>query len=261
MNETREEPDKNNAYFDRGAPTALLNLSQGREKPRFQLNSTISEGYVGLGLSTSLSFWIVRTYYHLSPDSPCMLGLKPGLKHTFRRGEDQEFCHGKKTRGMDAHVMGQTLVLQVRHDMSHRPQGSSGASGFLQHPRANTLFCNSIPEIPNDGEDCYFLQKLDSCLFFWNRNLTLWNCPSSGFASTSVSPPGLTGLPLLHVQLRLFPMSHSSLVLQFLFDLRKHFCSWPCTSPELLHCGTRGRSVLLTFCFTHSSPEAQRAYF
>lgn len=145
-----------------GAPSALLNLSERREKPGFQLNSTISEGYVWLGLCASLSFWIVRTYYHLTHAESLHVGkggFKPGLKHTLWRGEDQEGVlpckegSGGRTQFCPSQVVGQTSVLQARHYVSHGPRGSSDASGFLQHPRANTLSCNSIPEIPNDRED------------------------------------------------------------------------------------------------------------
>lgn len=116
---------------------------------------------------------------------------KPVLKHTLERGKDRwELLPWKEGSG------GRRLLCPSTRDginfgaaRSHRPWGSSRASGFLQLCRANTLSCNGIPEIPNDGKDC--VSKLNLChLFFWKRNATLCNCRSSGFASTSASFPG-----------------------------------------------------------------------
>lgn len=101
MNETRQEPARNNDYSDIGAPSALLNLSEKREKPGFQLNSSISEECVGLGLCASLSFWIVRPYYHLTPESlhAGRVGFKPGLKPHFREVKTRRsLCHGERLR-------------------------------------------------------------------------------------------------------------------------------------------------------------------
>lgn len=87
--------------------------------------------------------------------------------------------------------------------------------------------------MPNDGEDHISDQNWTHASSSSGIEIPHGNCPSSGFASTSASSPGPTGLPLLRVQLRLFPLSHSSLVSQFPFDLRKHFQSWPCTAPRV----------------------------
>lgn len=72
-----------------GAPSALLNPSEKREKPAFQLNSTISRESLHVG----------------------KVGFKPGLKHTLQRGEDQVFLPWKEGSGdghssVPAHVMG-----------------------------------------------------------------------------------------------------------------------------------------------------------
>lgn len=66
---------------------------------------------------------------------------KPVLKHTLERGEDRwELLPWKESSG------GWRLLCPSTCDginfgaaKSHRPRGSSRASGFLQHCRANTL--------------------------------------------------------------------------------------------------------------------------